>query len=98
MASGPGPDLSVIYRYPFRETLQVIPAGDVLHVAAQYPYDELPTLWVRHTVDQTREENLPARVSYLIVGTGHPYPADLQHVGSAVCANGALVWHVFRVD
>lgn len=29
------------------------------------------------------------------IGTGHPVPKQMNHVGSCVAAGGALVWHVY---
>lgn len=62
-------------------------------VAAQEPGYLLPCLWVEHD-----DEALPVPEYYQCFGTGHPLPEDVgPFVGSAVCADGALVWHVYRV-
>lgn len=73
----------------------IVQAGDPVHVEAQRRSDGWPTLWVRHRITATGEFILrgDAPTRYFIVATGSPHP-EAHHVGSAVCANGALVWHV----
>lgn len=62
----------------------------VLLVAEQNPGSGLPLLWV----EQEDSQAAPTR-RFRVVGTGHEAPTAWEHVGSAVCAGGALVWHVY---
>jgi hypothetical protein len=32
-----------------------------------------------------------------IAGTGHPVEPEAVFIGTAICAHGALVWHVFEL-
>ena len=37
--------------------------------------------------------------AFLVVGTGHPLPADMRrHWGTAAAPGGYLVWHLLEVD
>lgn len=85
---------TVIYKHPFGSDVEIeVPEGEVRLVAVQYVYDETPTVWVEHRLSVAPEE----KMLLTLVGTGHPInEPGLEHVGSTVCANGHLVWHVFR--
>jgi hypothetical protein len=91
--------MSVIFKYPFGEKVSIVvpwPAHSrVLHVQAQHPSDSTPTLWVLHPSAPGPDET--ERQVFDIIGTGHPFTERLayEHVGSAVCRDGSLVWHVF---
>lgn len=63
--------------------------GPVLHVDAWTP--DAVELWTLDSSDP------PASRSFIIVGTGHPFPEDFEHVGSVVVAGGALVWHLMEI-
>jgi hypothetical protein len=41
----------------------------------------------RHSIDRT----------FIVVGTGHPFPPAIWHVGT-VLAPGGLVWHILEVS
>ncbi|OKK06426.1 hypothetical protein AMK26_10415 [Streptomyces sp. CB03234] len=63
--------------------------GAVLHTAARTP--DVVELWALHTTSPT------PRRSFRVFGTGQPLPAEpLRHVGTALTAHGALVWHVME--
>lgn len=82
--------MKVVHKFPMAAPLMTIPAGEIVHVAAQRPTDDWPTVWMLRDPDDTA---LMQTVE--IRGTGHPVEDNLTHVGSAVCAEGYLVWHVF---
>lgn len=81
----------IVYKYPFNDAWINVPEGRIVLVAAQTPGDSWPTVWVEQ--DPDAKPTIPL----VVHGTGHPIDADSEHVGSAVCLNGALVWHVYRV-
>lgn len=90
----------IIYKYPFAARgvfyLDVtMAAGDkVVHVAAQRSADELPTLWIEHDASEQRVGRQRRR--FVLVGTGQPCLTEGRHVGSAICGEGMLVWHVYE--
>lgn len=65
-----------------------IGTGPVLHVACQQGPESVE-VWTREGPEPVQHR--PVRV----YGTGQPLPARWAHIGSAVTAGGALVWHVF---
>lgn len=70
------------------------PKGKVVLVASQFDGDPLPTLWIEHEQDPNQITNYD---TYLVYGTGHAIDSDaLEHVGSAICTHGNLVWHVYK--
>lgn len=95
----------VIYKYPFPEddgplSVPWCPSSRILHVEAQPSSATLPTLWIEqpYLVDHEGEAEQPrGERLFIIVPTGEPYAPDSvqEFVGTAVCFNGALVWHVF---
>lgn len=102
---------NVVYKYALNDLLVraeqnecLIPAGRVVHVAAQHPDDPLPTLWVEHIVwwsdDTAPELSSSEKLRISVVGTGHSFVVNEagRHVGSAVCAGGRLVWHVYASE
>lgn len=69
-------------------TLQLF--GDVLHVAARHP--GAVEVWAL-------TGGLPRTRELQVFGTGQPLPEyPLKHIGSAVVAGGALVWHLMERD
>ena len=60
--------------------------GDIVHVAARRP--DVVEIWAEHHGNKTFEVERRFRV----FGTGHP--ADGVHIGTAIAAGGALVWHL----
>lgn len=86
---------TIIYKYEFGDTEAEIevPEGWVRHVAVQYPFQPTPTVWVEHQLPIPDE-----KMRLRLFGTGHAIngPSGWWFVGSAVCANGELVWHVHR--
>lgn len=61
--------------------------GRILHVAARRP--DVVEIWAEHEHNTFAEQ--PRR--FRVYGTGHP---DVQgeHVGTALAADGQLVWHL----
>lgn len=88
----------IVYKYPFSRYMTTItvndfrPSSRVVLVAGQYPDDPVPTIWIEHDLDDEREAT-PKQFVY--VGTGMPH-GYVTRVGSAVCAHGNLVWHVYE--
>lgn len=89
-----------IYRYevPVDDRWHIITlTGDVLHVAARKP--DLVELWA------VANQDPPDKHRYRVFGTGHPLPGKVEttathgplvHVGTALAADGRLVWHLFE--
>lgn len=90
--------MRTVWKYDIRVTDQVhiemVPAGaSVLHVAAQGKVVNRVSLWVM--VPDTAAPKEPW--AFHVYGTGHAMPdAGLAHLGTALAADGALVWHLFR--
>jgi hypothetical protein len=84
--------VTVIYKYGFGETAEIdVPEGEVRLVAARRPSDVAPTVWVEHPLQPGPKMRLR------LYGTGDAINRPgWTFVGSAVCANGEGVWHVFR--
>ena len=83
-----------IFKYPFHGDLVKVPPGKVLIIAPQHPGDVFPTLWIEHTDLDLKSE---VRRTYCLVGTGQEFVHGVTHMGSCVCANGELVWHVYSI-
>lgn len=89
----------VIWKYPFgdKTAMQMPwpPGSRVVLIAAQNRSDPTPVIWVDHPVEPVRGLHEPQ--AFDLIGTGYEYRDRLgyEHVGSVVCADGALVWHVF---
>lgn len=67
----------------------IILPGPIVHVATRRP--EVVEVWA--TTDGFGSQEHEMRV----YGTGHPYPVgDVHHVGTAIAADGALVWHLIQ--
>ena len=90
--------MKTIWKYKLevmdRQQITMPEAAEIIHVAAVQ--DEL-CVWVK--VDPMRP---PETRTFVIVGTGHPIPDDVEHrhaVGTAVfeLKHGPFVWHVFEV-
>jgi len=88
--------MRAVYKYSIpvddREHAVLMPPGaEIVHVACQDgPYSV--ELWATVDPDVTRAER-----TFIVAGTGHQYD-DVQwkHVGSALTAEGALVWHLLE--
>lgn len=90
----------IVYKFPFDDADEVeipwLADTRLALIAAQPPDAKTPTLWVEYDA----ADYLPAapKRSFVLVGTGQridTFAADREHVGSVVCAVGALVWHVY---
>lgn len=85
-----------VLKYAFgTNTVMDIRQGKVVLVMAQQPGDMTPTLWLEHNEEDMDNQN-DERDRYVIYGTGHPIQPDMEHVGSAVCNLGGLVWHIYK--
>jgi hypothetical protein len=62
--------------------------GAILHVASRRP--DTVEFWTLDT-----HGPLVDRV-FQVVGTGQPFPSDWKHVGTALAADGELVWHLME--
>lgn len=79
------------YKLPAIDTtVQVeLPEGaKVLHVADQ---GGSPHLWALVNPDAPTETHY-----FRVAATGADVARELEYVGTAVCFNGALLWHVFE--
>ena len=64
-----------------------IGSGKVVMVACQYG-PESAQVW-------TEESGVGYDRQAQVYGTGHHIPGDWSHLGSAVAADGRLVWHLY---
>jgi hypothetical protein len=72
-----------------------IGGGEIVHVAVQYPdQPDVVTVW---TVEPRNRDAVTAMRLVRVFGTGHPLPYFATPLGSAVTANGRLVWHLFEL-
>lgn len=79
-----------IHKFPLTTVTNMLPVGKVVLVDwLNHDDDVLPTIWIEY--DPYDAQNTD---QYIIVGTGHHVPTDMEHVGSAVC--GRFVWHVYK--
>lgn len=69
-----------------------IGVGRVLHVAIQYHPDQVQVWTLEDEMTLRSERHVQ------VFATGQPLPGSTTaHVGTAIAAGGALVWHVFEV-
>lgn len=84
---------SRVYRYevPVDDAWhEISTSGPILSVASRDP--RVVEFWAVHHDGEFRWSE-----SFRVFGTGQPLGDDPgQHVGSAITAGGALVWHLFR--
>lgn len=82
------------YDVPLTGVVLSLPAGGIVrHVASQYGQPDNVQMWVEHDdVMRTVEPR-----EFVVVGTGHLVPPAASFVGTAICASGQLVWHVYEV-
>lgn len=88
----------VIWKYQMRANPLPLPwpgNSKVVHIAEQFAGDGFPTLWVEHDLDHLPEPDSRS-VEFFYTGTGHHNDRVGYHIGTAVCAEGQLVWHVYR--
>ncbi len=84
-------EISRILRYEVPvddKTHTLMLGGPIVHVGTRDP--AIVEIWA---VD-TGTTRMPCE--FTVVGTGHEYPEGWQHVGSAITAGGALVWHLLE--
>jgi hypothetical protein len=63
--------------------------GAIVHVDSRQP--DVVEFWSVETGGPVIKRE------FTVVGTGHPYPDHWKHVGTALTADGALVWHLIEV-
>jgi hypothetical protein len=68
------------------------PGSRIVLIAAQKPGDYTPSVWIEHPRKPSDDD--PKR-TIAAFGSGHSVPAGVQHLGSAVCAHGQGVWHLY---
>jgi hypothetical protein len=88
--------MSAVYKHSVRvngpdHTIPMLEGAQIVHVACQSdPY--WVELWA--VVDQ----NAPTEDrTFIVVGTGHSWSEPWQYVGTAIAAEGALVWHLLEL-
>ena len=71
-----------------------LPAGArIVSVGAQFPdAAEVVQFWAEVDSDRPTETR-----QFFAAGTGHPV-GEAEYVGTAICASGALVWHLYEVN
>lgn len=81
------------YNDGFVKRMGVYRGSRILRVDSQFPDDPLPTIWVE-VEDEAKKEDL----FLSLVPTGDVPPIDSSWVGTAICASGELVWHLYQVE
>ena len=64
----------------------------IIHVAAQGGVPDAVQMWAEVETDEPQFFR-----RFAVGGTGHLVPDDGRYVGTALAADGALVWHVYEV-
>lgn len=89
----------IVYKYHFgggpgeMVTHLEVPFGKVVHIATQKPEDPVPTVWIEHNEWELEIED---KMQLYLIGTGRWFDIEsFRHLGSCVCADGSLVWHVY---
>lgn len=83
------------YEIPVDDQWHVLdlPRGPIVHVASRRP--DVVEFWA---IDAADGITLPPR-AFRVFGTGQPLPpAAGKHIGTAITAGGALVWHLMERD
>jgi hypothetical protein len=70
------------------------PFGPVVHVACQDGPNSVQ-VWAETVTDDDLVTETTRDLK--VYGTGQPVPLRAGHVGTAITASGALVWHVYDV-
>jgi len=79
------------WNVPVDDQSHPVGAGRVLYVQCQFGPESVQ-VWTEES-ELTGSGERKVRV----YGTGQPVPFDAPHLGTAVTADGALVWHLFDV-
>lgn len=69
-------------------------AGPIVHVDTRSA--DVVELWADALVDESYRPVRATVRRFRVFGTGHPVPPEAHHVGTALAAGGALVWHLFE--
>ena len=85
--------MRTIWKFPVLSTgpceIEVPEPGMMVHVGRD-PLTGLVAFWAEVESDAPKVAR-----RFLVVGTGHPIPADAAHRGSVV--NGDFVWHLLEL-
>lgn len=88
------------FAVPVDDSWHAIGSGPVLHVDCRNGEYDVVQVW---TLESEQLENVLAgnlRSDFgryvRAFGTGHSIPAGASHIGTALTAGGALVWHLFE--
>ncbi len=80
----------VVWKYTLPHngaTFNLDKEAKVVHVGVQ---DGALCIWIEHDPEQGGDHVH----DFTVVGTGHPVPEFMNHVGS--CFQGPFVWHIYR--
>lgn len=76
-------------------TIDVPAMTRIQHLASRNP--QVVEFWAEQWEPLEGEEPLTRPRTFRVYGTGHPYdPRNLDYKGTALAADGALVWHLFE--
>jgi hypothetical protein len=92
----------VVLKWPVAvdDRIHRIGSGEILHVACQSQSDQDAGCVMVWTIEPRPKRGEPAPVptrEVQVYGTGHPLPFFAKALGTAVAANGRLVWHLFEL-
>lgn len=76
------------YDVPVDDLWHSVGGGPVIHVACQRD-SGVVQVWTREWGSAYRAR------AVRVFATGQPLPEGMDHLGSALAADGGLVWHVF---
>lgn len=79
------------WEVPVDEEFHLVGSGQVVHVACQADPGTV-AVW---TCESEEEGRLRVSRAVRAYPTGRPVPPLLEHLGTALAADGALVWHLF---
>jgi hypothetical protein len=89
----------VVLKWPVAvdDRVHRIGGGQIVHVACQDPREiDCVMVWTIEPRPARGESPVPTR-EVQVFGTGQPLPFFADHLGTAITANGQLVWHLFAL-
>ena len=84
--------MRTVYKYPvaFDRPTVMMPVGATVRcVGTQDGWNVV--VWAEVDTDH----DLMEPRQFYIFGTGHPIPDGLAYVGTVICNQGTLIWHVY---
>lgn len=88
------------FAVPVDDAWHAIGSGPVVHVDCRTGENDVVQVWTLECepLDNVLAGNLRSDFGRYVrvFGTGHSIPAGASHIGTALTAGGALVWHVFE--